>query len=152
MRQIGRGHVSTPATPRSTLFPYTTLFRSRVVCALMLPTRRASDHLLPLVLVMLAGAVLWNAHATDRKRTRLDSRHTEIYTLSLHDALPISRSVRAHAPDTEVVGPPAAARAGHARRGGALERACDRSEEDTSRLPPHRDLHSFPTRRSSDLA
>src|ERR1051325_9974134 len=30
----------------------------------MLPTRRSSDHLLPLVLVMLAGAVLWYAHAT----------------------------------------------------------------------------------------
>src|SRR6202022_123793 len=26
----------------------------------------------------------------DRKSTRLNSRHTEIYTLSLHDALPIS--------------------------------------------------------------
>src|ERR1044072_8880782 len=27
-QQIGRGHVCTPVTPRSTLFPYTTLFRS----------------------------------------------------------------------------------------------------------------------------
>src|SRR5476649_2271361 len=27
----------------------------------------------------------------DRKSTRLNSSHTEIYTLSLHDALPISR-------------------------------------------------------------
>src|SRR6202022_41884 len=27
----------------------------------------------------------------------------------------------------------------------------DRSEEHTSELPSHRDLHSFPTRRSSDL-
>src|SRR4029453_14198485 len=27
----------------------------------------------------------------------------------------------------------------------------DRSEEHTSELPPHRDLPSFPTRRSSDL-
>src|SRR5476649_1684192 len=27
---------------------------------------------------------------TDRKSTRLNSSHTEIYTLSLHDALPIS--------------------------------------------------------------
>src|SRR5215211_2466914 len=26
--QIGRAHVGTPVTPRSTLFPYTTLFRS----------------------------------------------------------------------------------------------------------------------------
>src|ERR1044072_7292359 len=27
--EIGRAHVWTPVTPRSTLFPYTTLFRSR---------------------------------------------------------------------------------------------------------------------------
>src|SRR5262252_1951057 len=31
------------------------------------------------------------ASARDRKSTRLNSSHTEIYTLSLHDALPISR-------------------------------------------------------------
>src|ERR1044072_2994368 len=30
-----------------------------------------------------------NVSATDRKSTRLNSSHTEIYTLSLHDALPI---------------------------------------------------------------
>src|SRR4029453_5608611 len=30
VRKIGRAHVSTPAPPRSTLFPYTTLFRSRL--------------------------------------------------------------------------------------------------------------------------
>src|SRR5260221_621016 len=29
-------------------------------------------------------------HGKDRKSTRLNSSHTEIYTLSLHDALPIS--------------------------------------------------------------
>src|ERR1044072_6841806 len=31
--QIGRAHVRTPLTPRSTLFPYTTLFRSRIIIA-----------------------------------------------------------------------------------------------------------------------
>src|SRR5260221_720473 len=31
----------------------------------------------------------------DRKSTRLNSSHTEIYTLSLHDALPISSPVKA---------------------------------------------------------
>src|SRR5260221_595337 len=31
------------------------------------------------------------ASVLDRKSTRLNSSHTEIYTLSLHDALPISR-------------------------------------------------------------
>src|SRR5919202_539590 len=38
----------------------------------------------------------------------------------------------------------------HAQR---LERQCGhRSEEHTSELQSHRDLHSFPTRRSSDLS
>src|SRR5882672_9313302 len=31
-----------------------------------------------------------DVEALDRKSTRLNSSHTEIYTLSLHDALPIS--------------------------------------------------------------
>ena len=30
----------------------------------MSPTRRSTDHLLPLVLVLVAGAVVWYAHAT----------------------------------------------------------------------------------------
>src|SRR5260221_610249 len=36
--------------------------------------------------------MLSNATIGDRKSTRLNSSHTEIYTLSLHDALPISGS------------------------------------------------------------
>src|SRR5476649_2367305 len=87
----------------------------------------------------------------DRKSTRLNSSHTEIYTLSLHDALPIffvaafSRDVL---PD-------------EFHRSGTVERVhgdqvfktirLERSEEHTSELQSHRDLHSFPTRRSSDL-
>src|SRR5476649_2231805 len=88
----------------------------------------------------------------DRKSTRLNSSHTVIYTLSLHDALPISRralgpSTRAAAADEARTGqlqvrPPA---------GQGSRRGC-RSEEHTSELQSHRDLHSFPTRRSSDLA
>src|ERR1035437_6373225 len=87
----------------------------------------------------------------DRKSTRLNSSHTEIYTLSLHDALPIyvhangvverrqrqdalRRQILPHHVDDATAG------------GGA-----HRSEEHTSELQPHRDLHSFPTRRSSDL-
>src|SRR5215204_3247818 len=31
----------------------------------------------------------WEPRGIDRKSTRLNSSHTEIYTLSLHDALPI---------------------------------------------------------------
>src|ERR1044071_5309096 len=84
--------------PRSTLFPYTTLFRSLhpVRLALVVP---AVDVPVP------AGENPWGVHR-DRKSTRLNSTHewgyrmpsfffndtapTEIYPLSLHDALPIS--------------------------------------------------------------
>src|SRR4030095_5009603 len=71
------------------------------------PTRRSSD--LPKSCSRLAicrdnaGWVMWStsaaletvpcsATATDRKSTRLNSSPTEISTLSLHDALPISRN------------------------------------------------------------
>src|SRR3990170_4093936 len=83
--------------PRSTLFPYTTLFRSRI------GTTRWKKN----------GSKNWTVAkfgtrfmtAGDRKSTRLNSSHhiisyavfffndtatTEIYPLSLHDALPIS--------------------------------------------------------------
>src|SRR4030042_373421 len=83
--------------PRSTLFPYTTLFRSLVQAAID-----------PLVATAtLAGVVSFfgGSFDGDRKSTRLNSSHgyisyavfffndtatTEIYPLSLHDALPIS--------------------------------------------------------------
>src|ERR671926_298811 len=87
----------------------------------------------------------------DRKSTRLNSSHTEIYTLSLHDALPISVFVRA---DVKVDVPAAAQRAviAEAREGHYFTAfGASRSEEHTSELQSHRDLHSFPTRRSSDL-
>src|SRR3712207_5555530 len=117
--------------PRSTLFPYTTLFRSpqpaadahqeRVVAA-----RAAAGAALsaddgvdgaargagrPLAVggaadaAAAAGGRVVTAAAADRERTRLnsspakisyavfffnDTATTEIYTLSLHDALPIS--------------------------------------------------------------
>src|SRR5476649_754844 len=87
----------------------------------------------------------------DRKSTRLNSSHTEIYTLSLHDALPIYFDFLVGEWQT------------HSRKlkerlnhnndwlqfDGTLRTA--RSEEHTSELQSHRDLHSFPTRRSSDL-
>src|ERR687885_713970 len=87
----------------------------------------------------------------DRKSTRLNSSHTEIYTLSLHDALPISGDLTCPQPLVDV---PLEnhdddfrmlADDDHARF------ALSRSEEHTSELQSHRDLHSFPTRRSSDL-
>src|SRR5476649_85345 len=87
----------------------------------------------------------------DRKSTRLNSSHTEIYTLSLHDALPIfgGAIVLLHLAGFEqatvvdrILGP---------RHGFQTDPRNGRSEEHTSELQSHRDLHSFPTRRSSDL-
>src|SRR5476649_2940948 len=90
--------------------------------------------------------------ARDRKSTRLNSSHTEIYTLSLHDALPIlleSGTVDVmHELGLDE----------RMKRESMIDEALDirfngkRSEEHTSELQSHRDLHSFPTRRSSDLA
>src|SRR5476649_2130555 len=90
--------------------------------------------------------------ARDRKSTRLNSSHTVIYTLSLHDALPIWRS-----PLTGNPGRHGPVRATHRlgkphRVGAAPSSISERSEEHTSELQSHSDLHSFPTRRSSDLA
>src|SRR5476649_813302 len=89
--------------------------------------------------------------APDRKSTRLNSSHTEIYTLSLHDALPIfAEALHTHKHVIVIEE--------HAPQGGLAPQtkqiAWDtraRSEEHTSELQSHRDLHSFPTRRSSDL-
>src|SRR5476649_2063956 len=88
----------------------------------------------------------------DRNSTRLNSSHTVIYTLSLHDALPILQVERVR---LEVK---LACRHGWQRAARRLTGGChadgrgDRSEQHTSELQSHRDLHSFPTRRSSDLA
>src|SRR5476649_150126 len=87
----------------------------------------------------------------DRKSTRLNSSHTVIYTLSLHDALPISPRIDI-SPDpshARQVGRPASPRRTLFRREALPGK--ERSEEHTSELQSHRDLHSFPTRRSSDL-
>src|SRR5476649_1964634 len=93
----------------------------------------------------------WPPPGIDRKSTRLNSSHTVIYTLSLHDALPIygvreelaGRSWKsANASDDFVTALPT---------GVALAATWNRSEEHTSELQSHSDLHSFPTRRSSDL-
>src|ERR1044072_6536228 len=88
-QQIGRAHVRTPVTLRCTLFPYTTLFRSlcrndwKEVFRLLdlMPTCVLSTGSLQLNLDVLQPA--------DRKSTRQNSSHTEMYSLSLHDALPI---------------------------------------------------------------
>src|ERR671933_135846 len=98
-----------------------------------------------------ASSLQCAATIVDRKSTRLNSSHTEIYTLSLHDALPILVIVAlvAEIGDLKVLRLKA-----HAAPQGQLVavRGDDRrSEEHTSELQSHRDLHSFPTRRSSDL-
>src|SRR5690349_24264254 len=59
--------------PRSTLFPYTTLFRSRRLC----PKRR-SDEAAPAEPLQLVAILEMLAKALDRKSTRLNSSHVEI--------------------------------------------------------------------------
>src|SRR5476649_312216 len=92
------------------------------------------------------------SQSSDRKSTRLNSSHTEIYTLSLHDALPIwparpaRRALGRGRTDASRFGRQTVQQ----RLDGPLPIL--RSEEHTSELQSHRDLHSFPTRRSSDLA
>src|SRR3990172_2025479 len=85
--------------PRSTLFPYTTLFRSAQVL-------KSSDFGRTRVVNQYVNRAK-PFSSLDRKSTRLNSSHgyisyalfffndtatTEIYTLSLHDALPICSS------------------------------------------------------------
>src|SRR6201985_771528 len=87
--------------PRSTLFPYTTLFRSRKADGIFAAHQRLRD---PFTIHGVGDCL-----PQDRKSTRLNSSHssisyavfclndtatTEIYTLSLHDAFPISKSRR----------------------------------------------------------
>src|SRR3990167_6180614 len=119
--------------PRSTLFPYTTLFRS-------LPRRVEAGHLQHLFDVALLGAVK-HRRCKDRKSRRLKSSHnhkpsslfffndtatTEIYTLSLHDALPISAPTRRGRPSSASL----RCRSPWRRQTPALQR----SEEQTSEI------------------
>src|ERR1044072_1992234 len=87
----------------------------------------------------------------DRKSTRLNSSHTEIYTLSLHDALPISLAKALE--DASFVAVQDVIETATTDIADVIlpARTFTRSEEHTSELQSHRDLHSFPTRRSSDL-
>src|SRR5688572_32669025 len=60
--------------PRSTLFPYTTLFRSR---HLFHPMAQRGHLLLAFAVVLAVAAVVRQAFA-DRKSTRLNSSHSQI--------------------------------------------------------------------------
>src|SRR5476649_155912 len=92
------------------------------------------------------------AHAVkDRKSTRLNSSHTEIYTLSLHDALPILADGIVRRPSQLVIAQEIGEPVHHQNTPDHGRPRSKRSEEHTSELQSHRDLHSFPTRRSSDL-
>src|SRR4051795_1289535 len=125
--------------PRSTLFPYTTLFRSVGNLAARQVARQR------LVRVGLGDRPTRTRR--DRKSTRLNSSHTlisyavfffndtattEIYTLSLHDALPICREPR------RAAGRAAAPCPGRARGSPDPDKA--RSEEHTSELQSHSHL------------
>src|SRR5476649_797616 len=88
----------------------------------------------------------------DRKSTRLNSSHTVIYTLSLHDALPISQMIGPWIGRRPVWLPPSPFCRNPIRIPPPPKPHEPRSEEHTSELQSHSDLHSFPTRRSSDLS
>src|SRR5476649_808940 len=88
----------------------------------------------------------------DRKSTRLNSSHTVIYTLSLHDALPIFRLTSFPPYPDQLHRQPCGVNEPDPEQGLGSNAAHARSEEHTSELQSHRDLHSFPTRRSSDLS
>src|SRR4028118_1453501 len=77
--------------PRSTLFPYTTLFRSRFRAAtaiLLSPVALCPNRICRCI---NRGTVSAWADCSIRSEERF-RRNAEIYTLSLHDALPISIS------------------------------------------------------------
>src|ERR1044072_5727911 len=108
-----------------------------------------SSSILPRPRPVVTGCLL--VVLSDWKSTRLNSSHTDIYTLSLHDALPICDSFIDAGLCSQLlnefvhIAPPSA--------GCYRMLACRfiRLEEHTSELQSHRYLHSFPTRRSSDL-
>src|SRR2546427_4085611 len=67
--------------PRSTLFPYTTLFRSIVVLVVLLALlllRGSADHTRALRDVHERLGALGEATKRDRKSTRLNSSHSQI--------------------------------------------------------------------------
>src|SRR5215211_4988876 len=99
-----------------------------------------------------SGATKVSSRMPDRKSTRLNSSHTVIYTLSLHDALPIWRTfVPFEKISPDLIDATIASEDATFWSHEGVEPYA-RSEEHTSELQSHSDLHSFPTRRSSDLA
>src|SRR2546430_12188955 len=72
--------------PRSTLFPYTTLFRSLRSCRALMISRTSSGEEqqagapegLILIPTTSVGSMNFNQAALDRKSTRLNSSHSQI--------------------------------------------------------------------------
>src|SRR5882672_2898796 len=94
---------------------------------------------------------VYAAPTQDRKSTRLNSSHTVIYTLSLHDALPILLICLLQICNQRVRNRQRFLLLRCTSIFRCIRRTHPRSEEHTSELQSHSDLHSFPTRRSSDL-
>src|SRR5438034_4811911 len=69
-----------------------------------------------------------------------DTATTEIYTLSLHDALPISSSPGRRRPASGWTGRPSGRSSSRATPSARGPRALPRSEEHTSELQSHSDL------------
>src|ERR1044072_1287244 len=80
--KIGRAHVCTPVTPRSTLFP----LHDALPILRRLRGKQQRNFLTTLFLSqgvpMLVAGDETGRTQQDRKSTRLHSSHTEIYTLS----------------------------------------------------------------------
>src|SRR4028118_2201633 len=136
--------------PRSTLFPYTTLFRSLLQFARFDSTLAVQEPRTVVALRLMFTFVPVALVLVGRSEERF-SRNAEIYTLSLHDALPISPAIckiRQH---------PGGARAPHSCCPSidvhlCPSRACSGRKIGRAVQQECRDLHSFPTRRSSDLS
>src|SRR5882757_4127542 len=88
---------------------------------------------------------------TDRKSTRLNSSHANIYTLSLHDALPILNVPFALEITKSILLSARSETIPFRISFASVRFRKYRSEEHTSELQSRQYLHSFPTRRSSDL-
>src|SRR5476649_1962115 len=108
-----------------------------------------ANYLTAFVSSFVMGAVA--SMLVDRKSTRLNSSHTVIYTLSLHDALPIYEGNEDDSQANEWQSGQLPYSFCIVVCNGCCGFNVGRSEEHTSELQSHRDLHSFPTRRSSDL-
>src|SRR4028119_980552 len=139
-------------SPRSTLFPYTTLFRSVVDMEdIKAGIPEYADAIVEQMTKVKTEKLLKKAVRRSEERFSRNAE-PEIYTLSLHDALPICRGyggyqsrnsgIRRCDSRTDDQGENReAAEKGGQKIGRAVQQECRA-----------RDLHSFPTRRSSDLS